>query len=344
MLALVGNSPSSGSSLLADLLDSTPYSCCGEELGLFSVKGLYDFNSYKKNIFITSSTSSIYRQSTGLETNELHSYGLSIEKFQQICKSPDSFLDFTNRFTSYYIALRGKRNDAIVFEKTPENISCIGEFLEASDNSWFIHIVRNPLYVYNSLLKRGFPPYISLCTWLIDIASYMKYKDHERVILIKYEDLVANPFQLVATIIKQVSGHDVTAHEIENNYVGNQYKQMTAIKLNAWSIKEYGKISNANEQSISQGIMDVFSYSYLLKVGEGYAEHFGLPQVSFEEALKLFGYWDALKPYYNHPPCEVKKTYKDVAHLIRKYLSDIKKGTAKVKDIHCYLNPVSKIH
>ena len=143
---------------LADLLDSTPYSCCGEELGVFSGKRLYDFSRFKANILQRSIASSVYALSNGLITKDLHSYGFNIETFAALCRESEDILDFTERFADYVTALRGKPGNALVFEKTPQNISCIGEFLDAFKDSYFVYVVRNPLFVYASLLRRNFPP------------------------------------------------------------------------------------------------------------------------------------------------------------------------------------------
>ena len=210
MFVLVGNSQSSGSSFLADLLDSTPYSCCGEELGVFSGKRLYDFSRFKANILQRSIASSVYALSNGLITKDLHSYGFNIETFAALCRESEDILDFTERFADYVTALRGKPGNALVFEKTPQNISCIGEFLDAFKDSYFVYVVRNPLFVYASLLRRNFPPYIALSTWLIDVARYARYKDHERVIPIRYEDLVEDPYAVVRLLLMKLASVDLS--------------------------------------------------------------------------------------------------------------------------------------
>ncbi|MCK4882859.1 MAG: hypothetical protein KAR31_11720 [Candidatus Omnitrophica bacterium] len=90
MLCIIGNSPSSGSTLLADLLDSTNVSACGNELNLFSNKNIYNFTEFKKNIRRSSATFSVGRIRNTINVHRLYGYGLNEKEFVEFIKSSEN--------------------------------------------------------------------------------------------------------------------------------------------------------------------------------------------------------------------------------------------------------------
>lgn len=339
MVVLIGNSPSSGSSFLADLLDATPFSCCGEELGLFSNRRIYSFKEYQKRPFRKTYSPSLYCHSNGINISELHSYGLSREDFSRLCASATSLEDFAESFKRYVFSMRGKDPRGILFEKTPQNISCAAEFLDAFPNSYFIHLVRNPLYVYTSLLKRQFPPYLALGTWLVDMASYYKCRHHDRMILVRYEDLVKKPFKTAVDLIRQISSIELSEEDIEHGYKSNDYRRFHTYKMRSWSINEYGLWGDANRKTILPAESRDFASSFHLKIRRAYAAHYGLPEISFEQAVSDLGYADELKKYKVMTNELPQKTVKDMKKLFLKWLHDVKNGYATISSLACYVKP-----
>lgn len=150
MIAM-GNSPSSGSTFLADLLDSTPVSAVGPELNLFGLRQLYNFHNFKGSAFKDRSMS-LYKKRTLLYMNHLKKYGLDLEYFKEMVEQAESVEEFLYNFKVYYLSLRGKSENAILFEKSPLNSNGLDEYLNVFEKP-FIHIVRDPLHVYLSLKK-----------------------------------------------------------------------------------------------------------------------------------------------------------------------------------------------
>ena len=148
MVNIVGCPPSSGSTFFADLLDSSTHTACGEEINIFSTKKFYDFHRFKKNI-LKRSLSSVYLYSEGINTNILHQYGLDVPSLKELMRQSSSASEFGDLFSKHFLTLRGKNNQGVVFEKTPQNIICIESFLQEFKNSYFIFLVRNPVFVYN---------------------------------------------------------------------------------------------------------------------------------------------------------------------------------------------------
>lgn len=346
IVSIIGNSPSSGSTLLADLLDSIQWSACGVELDFFSNKEVYNFSKYRKNIYQTSNSPSIYRSRNGVNIDRLHSYGLNVAGFQKMVKSASNLNEFVDNFADYYLALRGKDKNSILFEKTPQNINCIGEFLSTFKNGYFIHLVRNPLYVYLSLLNRGLPKFVALMAWYFDVAKYFKYKNHERVILVKYEKLVEQPFKIVKDILKLITNKDVSEEEIKYGYGNNRYRREFSIKLKSWKVKDYGKIKNADNVIASNENLVDFCQLLNIKIHPKYAEIFDIEEISFIESIKEFNYYD----YIVEELSSIKlgseipaKTKEDHKRLLMKWFHDFKNKDAKLSHLKYYLNPIQKI-
>lgn len=347
MLSIIGNSPSSGSNLLAQLCDSTKYSACGVEMKMFANKNLYDFEKYKKNVQCTSIASGAYNLRHGTNFKRIYNWGLNLKQIREMAQSSSDLREFRETFAYRFLALRGKDVNGIVFEKTPSNINCINEFTEAFDDSYFIHIVRNPLYIYPSLLKRKFSNYIASITWLLSVAKYIKYKNNPRTILIKYEDLLQTPYKTMKDILKTTAGiTNVTEEEIEQGYHDNKYRKIFSPKVKTWNVNEYGSIKSANVTKFDDQQLQNLARMLNVKITSAYARKFDMAEISFIDATKEFGYYDdvmeKLEPFRNIKKIPYK-TAQDYAWLILKWEEDFRHGDTHPFEIQNYLTPIERI-
>ena len=345
MLILIGNCPSSGSTLLSDILDSTPESLSGPELGMFSNKNFYLFAKDKSKVLLPSRGSIIHPGGRNhLFMNALASYGLNMKSLKQMIENASELDDFYNTFALRYSILRGRKEDSIVFEKTPSNLCCLGEYLKASENSNFVHISRNPLYIYSSLLKRGKSPFFALCTWFSYIAKYYKYKDNSRVHTIKYENLVESPFQIVSDLIKTVSQRTVDPFKIEELYKNNKYRPINEVRVQTWGVKEIGTIESANKKIIKDSHKKELSSFINAKINPEFAERFDLAPITFIDALKELGYHQSfmkvVSPYYESQLYFPYKTFKDNKTILKRWVADIWRGEGHLKDRNAYFSPI----
>lgn len=336
MLSLVGSPPSSGSTLLADLLDSTAYSACGPELEFFSNKNLYDFHQFKKNIKETSHV--VQLRSTGIfpKYNRLDAFGLDEKNLHRKVHKASNLTEFFDDFAAYFLAFRNKDTKGIMFEKTPQNLNCVKEYLQHYPKGFFIIIVRNPLYVYNSLLNRKWGSYTALCTWLISTATFINLLDHKKVILIKYENLVNSPFEITSAILKSIKNLNVPPSIIESGYKGNDYRAKFSPALKSWEFKSRNMIRNANKKIIQPKIKEEFSKLLNVKISKLYADHYGIPDMSFQTILKQLGYEDDVmellsdvRPKYGMP----QYTWQDFRKLTAKWIREIKGGHSNLGDL-----------
>ncbi|NOH65222.1 sulfotransferase family protein [Vibrio rotiferianus] len=335
MLVLIGNSPSSGSTLLSELLDSTPISLSGEELGLFASNKFY--NDFNNSIHYTSSCKSLYMSRIGLFSKGLPSYGLTTKQLKEVASEFHDAEDFVDHFLSRYKEFRGRDAD-VIFEKTPQNLSCIGDFLDLFQESYFIHIVRNPVNVFLSLLKRDFPPYIAVHTWLLDVATFYKYREHERVINISYESLTSNPYESVSKILEKITGKVISPSEIEMMYKGNTFRAKHTLKIDSWSNKKFGMIANDHNKELSKEQKEMFCGALRGRISDAYANKFDIPAVSYVDMINHFGYTSLLKEF--KATSGSPKSTKDHKKLLSRFYHDLKAGDAKMNELNIYLNPI----
>ena len=290
MISIIGSAPSSGSTLLADLIDSSEFSACGEELDLFANRNFYDFNKFKKDPFRNSGTCSVYLDRTHFDAHNFYMYGFDEKKFLEVLANSSNQNELIGTLRNIFIEHRRKNSDCIWFEKTPQNINSIGEFLSLFNTSYFIYIVRNPLYVFSSMLNRGFTPGISLLTWFIAAAKFYKFKNHERAILVKYEDLVENPFRVTSDLLSRLSKRNISSDSIKESFSKNTYRKEHVPRIDSWGVSDYGTIRNANTKKLDKETIALFCKYQTLKINKGYATKFGLSEMSFSDLIEEYGY------------------------------------------------------
>ena len=198
----IGNAPSSGSTFLADLLDSLPFAACGPELHLLSPLSHYqdmtDMHPREFRRAANPACSAAYADRFG--TWALADYGTDRQRAEAMLGRSSDFPAFVQEFAARYGAFRRKQL-RIFFEKTPENVHAARHFLAAFPDGIFVHIVRHPYHVYRSLRRRGFGSYLAAAAWLVDVAAAYALRDHPRALTIRYEDLVRDPEAAVRSLI-----------------------------------------------------------------------------------------------------------------------------------------------
>jgi len=342
MLNIVGCPPSSGSTFFADLLDSSTHTACGEEINIFSSIKFYDFNKFKVNI-LKRSLSSIYLYSEGINTNILHQYGLDLHSLNKLVRKSSSASEFGQLFSKHFLKLRGKDTEGVVFEKTPQNIICIEDFLEKFKDSYFIFLVRNPVFVYNSMRKRGFSNYISLITWYHETAKFYNFRNHPRVLLVKYEELVNEPFKITKDIIYKTSGIQLNESDIKNGYEKNEYRKLFSIRLKSWDVTEVGAVIDSNKKEIKKEYLIDFSTLFCAMINPKYADLVNIKNVKYEDLLNYFGYHDfivqqmeTINRLYSRP----KKVMRDNLRLFIRWALAFRNREAVIGNIFTFLNPV----
>ena len=254
-----------------------------------------------------------------------------------ILKEVDSFYDFSKKILELFSILRGKKC-CLFFEKTPQNIHCAREFLETFSNSYFLHIVRNPIYVFKSFYKRKVPLYIAANTWIVDVCRAYELRNHPRFITIKYEDLIKSPFQKVSELLEKI-GYNIDPNALEELYKNNSYRRIFSPKVKTWSYNKYGAIGNANKKELSEFDKAIAYYMSKTRITLSYAKLFDIPCIDFNILVDYYGYNSSIfldvmkydKGFYDRD---------SFLFMLRKFFSDFRRGDCTLKYLKAYLYPV----
>lgn len=222
----IGSAPSSGSTFLADLLDSVPNTVCPPELYTLCAPRAYAFDEFFKQHAIASDLSlpnaSIYgKPRPWFNRKHFDTLGIDQVKFKKFVKSATCLSSFFSILSSH-LSVHLDRSIQIFFEKTPVNIGTAKVFLSHFPEGRFVFVVRNGFSVVRSLMRRGFSEYEAALLWLFSLRMFNRLKD-DRAILIKYEDVVNNPFEEARDLALRI-GINASSTEIEINFQDNAFR------------------------------------------------------------------------------------------------------------------------
>lgn len=320
----IGNSPSSGSTLLGDLLDSTTIGICGPELNLLTNKHLYkNYSQFQNNPVGFSQSSAIYSAVNSVNQNRLYAYGMNVSELQSLASQTGNAREFLDGFGYRYAVFRGNP-EATWFEKTPQNIGIARKFLETFPDKFFIHIVRNPVYIAESLLRRGFSPGIAVFAWLIEVANLYNFTS-DRLLLVRYEELVSNPWNIVSDLVNTICKKNIDPNTIKENYESNEYRSAVSKKIKSWGVNQYGKIINANNRTPSPKTLGLFRSALDWKISTVWANTYQLPEISYREAVEYYGYMEEVEKLIrdSHPAGVLSTGISFRTHILKKNVKEL---------------------
>ncbi len=341
MIVAIGNAPSSGSTYLADLLDSLPFAVCGPELHLFSPLDHYRrFRANYRRDFGRSSSPACYAMfGDRFGDWEFAEYGLDRQTVAKLRQESASFADFSGKLFHHYAEHRGKAA-TLFFEKTPENIHSAAAFLETFPQSVFVHIVRDPLHVYRSLRRRGFGFYLAASTWLIDVSAAWALREHPRFLTVRYEDLVDDTQAEIQRLLERL-GHSAAHLDIASLYSENTYRAERP-RLDSWRYSAYGTMGDANEAAVSDEDRAAAAFMAGLSVNPAYAARFDLPIVRLRDLAEHYGYevppqgspasWASLASTSG-------RDWRSLRRLGVKWTNDFLRGYSSIGNAAAYLRP-----
>ncbi|MBX2817085.1 MAG: sulfotransferase [Saprospiraceae bacterium] len=344
---LIGNPPSCGSTLLCDIIDSDPWSACGPELEIFCNRRLYQFADYQKyaksSLFFSTHSTGIYPQ-----WDRLGFYGTSRNEVVDDLRTSESLHQFVEKMRLRFLSFRGKQSSAQWFEKTPQNANAIGEFLMAFPEGHFVTIIRNPIFVYRSLLNRGKGNFGSLITWLLYVSKLFPFLNHERFHLIKYEDLVRNPFVTVSSLLNTIYNgkRESVPAILEENYAKNKYRAGASTKLKSWSTHGSKQVVDGNTVDLKKQHLLGIKKLLLYRVSETYSELFDLAPISFREALDAMGYMELIEKetaYIALSDTDIKLEFYDHRKLVTKWIRELIRGNLKLNHLGDLYSPLERL-
>ena len=237
---IIGGSPSTGSSLLRQILNRHSKIVCAPETHIWCKEKIFqDWNRYKQKLIkksIFGLVSEGLFHFVGIDKSQIPNYNNSVPK-NLLADSPDIYTFFSLFMKEYYDLQEGQ----IYGEKTPANSINFKNILQSSSDILCIHTVRNPYDAIASLVARGKTPFEATAIYLYNSAHGMSCSNDERVIIMRYENLVENPKAEISNLLSSLS-LDFEANVLES---GNKRKHEVT-KLESWNYDETDKVQKGS--------------------------------------------------------------------------------------------------
>jgi len=303
---LIGGCGSSGTTLLAHLLNASDSIFCGPELNLFNKLQLYvhPFN-YAREEFLSllekgiSTTGNLDTDLLAESTHrrpdstrnfmlDLDVYGYTEDQVSNLAAECQDFCEFADKFFSSCLE---KEKKIMWAEKTPTNAYCVKEFLSLFSLGHYIHIVRDGRDVVASLMKRGYKAEAAIRRWLHDTAAGYLFREHEKCLIIKYEDLVTHPSKIMSNIFQFLKIRENAELVIEKA----KNSSLICHLHDEWNLRPDQEISNSamlkwKRRNYSDKVFleQLFKHTHL---DETLATNWGIPlPCNGNVLLSLFGY------------------------------------------------------
>lgn len=249
----VGGAPSSGTTLMADLLDSVPGLACDPELGILASADAYswsgDFVQQALAHETFRSTSAYSADRTFFNEKYLDLVGLTKAELDRLVEVSKSLPEFVDRFRRHREAFR-ERSISVLVEKTPVNIAVADRFLETFDQGVFVHVVRDPRHVVGSLVFRGKGIAETTVVWSQQVAHGARLIGHDRLITVTYEDLLTSPFEIAVRIASAV-GVRTTPKAVRAGFESNEFRASIP-RIGSWRVPTYdGTVRQPGDDRLS---------------------------------------------------------------------------------------------
>lgn len=288
MLGIIGCCGSSGSTFLRQQLDRHPQiAATGNELNMFSKPLLYDhygrvrrwWNFVKR--WGIPSKPYVLDQSVMTNTDYFDLDSATIRKWVNDSRS---IQDLAGKFQDHIRSLTGK---SLWIEKTPNNIFCVGRYLESFPDGRFIHIVRDPRDVVLSLLRRKHSVEQAADRWLAAVAVMQPFREHPRVLEVSYEDLITER----ATVLSRICAFLDLSYD-DADFDGSEHISVGLKRpahFDTWHADPSAAPSPKGIGKYKSTTVDL-SALRTLRLTRHFARALTVPQFSLPELARSYGY------------------------------------------------------
>jgi hypothetical protein len=183
--------------------------------------------------------------------------------------------EFKTFCDQYFIKSTRHHGKQIWMDKTPSNVLSFEPFLQAWNDGCVLHIVRNPLDIIASLVKRGLPLFLAVSRYLFNTAHALKCMDDARYIVLKYESLVASPEASLGAVLEAIGLQYEADMLKEGNPDMTEVHQMPgwrSSEIEAPNQKSIGRFNSLTEREQSDILMSL----RIVQISAEYAGRQGL--------------------------------------------------------------------
>lgn len=220
---IIGSAPSSGSTLLVNIIGRSPQVFQCGELSIFDKRDwIIDEKTFSWNLF-----ERLYRRGYKRRLACEMSHHLSnFEGLPSSCLATARESNYLDHCEWLMSQLANHHNKNMWVEKTPANIFSMGIISERRPRWRYVAIVRDPRSVLLSLSKRGYSNTLAAARWYLPNLVAWNLSHSGRAILVRYEDLIDKPEHTVKGLFNQLG-------------IGYSCNLLTAPKEDAFALKSW---------------------------------------------------------------------------------------------------------
>lgn len=190
---ILGNAPSTGSSLLRAMLGRHPFIFTGDELQILDKRELFEISDrcFRRNILRWLDR----RYPNGFHTvsftlfKHLGDYYWEPPELRKMVRAAGSYREMLSLFFAKVLRVSGARR---WLEKSPSNVYCFDHIRTFYPGARFVHIVRDGRDCVVSLLRRRLSPFHAVTHWYYATLTGLQYRGWNSYYEIRYEDLVGD--------------------------------------------------------------------------------------------------------------------------------------------------------
>jgi len=263
---ILGNAPSTGSSLLSVLLQRHPNIAGRGEISILDKPGFYEESptSFQKHIgrWLDLGYPEVYFGGGADLFVQLDQYPWTREALREFCLSCESFPEMIKGFFAQNSRVWGRPR---WLEKTPPNIYCFPQIRDMFPDAQFIQIVRDARDSMVSYYRRTRDPFLTVGRWYYAMMAGLQYTDWDNFLVVRYEDLVANPEQTLRRVCKFL-GEAYTDELLD-------VESPSVDKLSSWRSHQQGPVTNTSVgqyvDSLTDDVKSMFAQLRPTKAGRG---------------------------------------------------------------------------
>ncbi|MCB0643972.1 MAG: sulfotransferase, partial [Phaeodactylibacter sp.] len=233
---LVGGSPSTGSSLLVNILNRHSAICSGPETYLFIHPKLYtDWATYKRYLLRPKPFGGLKSIGWGPLNGAIlkhKEYGYSTTQIQQLIQDSPTLQAFADIFFTQQSGCQ------TWIEKSPSNVLAFPHFLESMPNAKVLLTLRDPYDTIASLVARGMHPVIAAAAYLVNNAFALRSYGHPRFSSLIYEEWIQSPKVALQPVLQTLDLH------WEDQLL--QTPSASPLKMDGWLQDERGAVQTGS--------------------------------------------------------------------------------------------------
>ena len=286
----MGGAPSTGSSLLVNMLDRHSALSVGPETYLFIHPRLYtDWDRYKGCLLRTSKTGGLKSPGWFLMNGAQllqEAYGWPASELARLVEAAPDLPRFAGRYMARRMAATGAHSWV---EKSPANAIAFPLFLQQFSRPRVIHTTRDPYDAAASLLARGHTAYQAAGAYIVHTALALRVLGHSPARLVKYEELVLDPAGTLRRLLAfldcswEAGVLEPTPEERRQEVRMEGWLQNERGRVGTRSLGRFRRLPAAERQALINALA-------LFRINPAFARRYGLAHTSLRDIAEVLGY------------------------------------------------------